>query len=720
MPANDGETPVPRDAPPPPPPRRRRRRRLWKALAWAIVVPLLLIGLVVGLLYGALTTERGTSYAWRAAVKMLDGRLAGTLEGGTLANGVRLRHVAWHGADGTTLSVDRISGQWSLSRRPWRFVVDYLHIGDVDLRTVPSNEPASPLKMPTDLRLPLAIEIRDLQVAKLTLHQGASTSEYGRLLFHATSDGLHHQAAVERLDTPFGAVNARAELDGVRPFALSGDFGYSGKVSGEEVTVSGRVGGTLAALGIDLEATGMKLAGRAHVEATPFDPVPLQRATLAFDHVNPQAFAPGAPFADLAVRADLAPVATGASAARAPASASLPAAASAPPSAPASRDMANLSVAGSVSIVNAKPGALDAQLLPLIDARADVTLDAKTQRIANLNVRVVKNATVTGGGTISGRDGQFDLRVASLDLNAIQSSVRATQLSGPIGVRLAGDTQTVTLDLADAKAGLRAQGKVTLDPARTAFDDVRVSSGAGRIDLSGAMKRDANSTYNLKATLTNFDPLSLTSQLPVRQAAPPPAARRPAPAQRPAAAARHVEASVNGTLSASGMLGPQFTTKADFRLGPSTYDNLPLIGAGTVQLAGMRLLPSRASLSVAGNNVDLQGSFGAAGDRLRFNIDAPQLDALGFGLAGQVAANGDLTGTLAHPNVGFDYRADNVVFGANRLGHAQGRAQLRDGANGALEFATDARDVHVGGVDIATLSARLTGTRAQHTLVASA
>jgi len=787
---------------PPANPPPRRRRRLAKALAWAIAVPVLLVALIVGLLYGALTTERGTAYAWRAAVALLDGRLAGTLDGGTLATGVRLRNVAWRGADGTAVTVDRMSGQWTLSRRPtWRFVVDYLHVGDVDLRTVPSNRPSSPLTMPTDLRLPLAIDLRDLQIAKLTLHQRASTTEYARLMLHARSDGRHHEAVVERLDTPFGAVSADAKLDGVRPFALSGHFGYAGKVSGEEVRVNGRVGGSLAALGIDLDASGMKLNGRAHVEATPFDPVPLRRATIAFDHVNPQAFAPGAPFADLAVTADLAPVgAAGGAGAVSPVpaasvGAASPADAASPPgaasmarnAAPAAA-AAGFTVAGSVSIVNAKPGALDAQLLPLIDAHADVTLDAHTQRIANLNVRLVKHASVTGGGSLSGRNGRFDLKVASLDLNALQASVRPTQLSGPIGIRLAGDIQDVTLDLADAKAGLRAQGKVTLDPARTTFSDVRVTSGGGRIDLSGAIKRDANSTYNLKATLTNFDPLTLTSQLPARPRAAPAARRtgdayvapaepaapaagrggldlqrnlalnparnpalnptpatathpapsapsRPAAGRRAATPARHsaaarggapaapgrrIEARVNGTLSASGVLAPAFTTKAEFRLGPSVYDNLPLTGSGTVQVAGMRLLPSRANLSVAGNDVDLQGSFGAPGDRLRFRIDAPQLDRLGFGLAGQVAASGDLTGTLAHPDVALDYRADNVVFGANRVGHAQGRAELRDGANGALMFTADARDASVGGVDIATLSARLSGTRAHHTLVANA
>ncbi|WP_322030521.1 translocation/assembly module TamB domain-containing protein [Paraburkholderia sp. J76] len=826
---NGGATGGNNGAPPP-----RRRRKLWKAIAWAIVVPVLIVGLVAGLLYGVLTTERGTAYAWRAAVRLLDGKLAGTLEGGTLASGVRLTNVSWRGADGTTLKVDRIGGQWELhgfGQKPWRFVVDYLHAGDIDIRIVPSHEPSSPMKLPENLELPLGLEIRDLQVNRLTVHEGTSTNEFSRLQFHGRSDGRHHEAAIDRLDTPFGAVNARASLDGVRPFALTGDLGYAGKVNGEDVQVSANLAGSLEALTAEIEASGMKLNGRAHVEATPFASVPLQRATLAFDHVNPQAFAPGAPFADLAVRAQLQPVpggaagvpaalaaaASGATAVSAVTPGSVPALASAPvagakPDAGASAasatataararsNAAGFTVAGAVSIVNAKPGAIDAKLLPLIDAHADVVLDAKTQRIPRLAVRLVRNATITGGGTISGRDGRFDLKVAGLDLNAIESSVRATQFAGPIGVRLNGDVQSVTLDLADPKAALRVQGKVTQDPARLSLNDVRLTSGAGRIDLSGALKHDASSTYQLKAVLTNFDPLSLTSQTPARTAAKAAAAARPrsAPAQparpaarpaaqpatdalnpqrnlalnpalnpslnpaqsggqaaeqkrvenanqteqgaaqsatsparsaaqsapppRPAArpAGRRIEARVNGTLNASGTLAPTFTTRAEFKLGPSVYDDLPLTGQGLIQLAGSRLLPSRANLSIAGNTVDLQGSFGARGDRLRFRVDAPQLDRLGFGIAGQLAANGDVTGTLAHPDVSLDYKADHVVFGENRVGHAEGRALARDGANGALAFSTDASDIAVAGVDITTLTARLDGTRARHTLTASA
>ena len=789
---------------PPSPETPRRKRRLgWvllKTFVGAVLSLVLLVALALGLVYGALTTERGTAYAWHAAVKLLGGRLAGTLDGGTLANGVQLRQVRWRSLDGsgTDIQIDRVAGRWALAREPWRFTIEYLHVGMVDARVGASSSSSSePFRLPKDLRLPLQLDIRDVQLDTLLLHQGASTTEFSRFAFHGRSDGRHHEAAIERLDTPFGAVTASARLDGVQPFPLTGDVGYAGKLNNEAVSVNGHLSGSLEQLVADIDASGMKLAGHARVEATPFGAVPLQRATLTFDHINPQAFAPGAPLADLAVRAELQPVAQepagtvelGASAASGASAVAGTANANTTASSVASHDTshgtthsgaarsnaANFAVTGHVSIVNARPGAIDQNLLPLIDANADVRLDAQAQHISNLNVRLVRTATLTGGGALTGRRGQFDLRVAGLDLNALQATVRPTQLSGPISVRLNDDIQSLTLDLADPRAALRLQGKVTFDPARMSFNDVRVTSGNGRIDLSGALKHDANSTYNLKAQLTNFDPLTLTSQMPSRAPAtgPVPAvkgvasrrneraaaqvgstagARSAAPGDQAAAAVKNtakaavqaevverraspaassaargaavvgkkIEAQVNGTLSATGMLGPVFTTRAEFKLGPSVYDNLPLTGGGTVQLAGSRILPSRANLSVAGNTVDLQGSFGASGDRLRFRVDAPQLDRLGFGLAGAIAADGDVTGSFAHPNVVLSYKADSVAFGNDRLGHAEGHAEMRDGANGTLAFSTEARNISAGGVDLNTLTARLSGTRANHTLEAAA
>ncbi|WP_153075869.1 translocation/assembly module TamB domain-containing protein [Paraburkholderia bonniea] len=742
------------DQPPPPPPSFARRwwRRLWRTCAWTVGVLVLLVALLVGALCGAVWTERGTSYAWQTVVGMFFGRLTGTLEGGTLASGIRLRQIEWRSPDanGLAFKIDHITGRWTLSRKPWRLAIESLHVGTIDLRPgAPEPESSTPLTLPQDLRLPLQLLVRDLRVEKLRLHEGTTTTEYVRLKFYGRSDGRHHEASLERLDTPFGAVNLTAKLDGVRPFALSGTLGYAGKLSNEAVQVQGQLSGSLEQLIAELDASGMKLAGHARIEATPFGAVPLQRATLAFDHVNPQAFAEGAPQADLTLRAELKPAPVSA-AARAHDSKAADTSSTKRPArqttrhaqAAAATPAAGFAVSGTVSVVNAKPGALDQNLLPLIDARTEVYLDAHTQRISNLNVRLVKRATLSGGGALAGKHGQFDLKVAGLDLNALEASLRPTQLAGPIAIRLNGDEQHLTLDLADPATALRAQASARFNPARINLERVNVSAGQGSVALTGVLNHDARSSYALKAALTDFNPLLLMAQTAATRASPAPASAsaprsaagtqsapasarakaRTAAAQRPPAAAprRKIEARVNGTLNVAGTLAPQLTAQADFKLGESVYDGLPLTGSGTVQVAGTRLLPSHAALSVAGNQVNLQGSFGARGDRLRFRVDAPQLERLGFGLTGVLAADGDVTGSLAHPDLVLNYNAQNVAFGANRIGAAKGHAELRDGPNGALVFSTDASGLSAEGIEVPSLTARLRGTRANHTLEASA
>ncbi|MDN7176911.1 translocation/assembly module TamB domain-containing protein [Caballeronia sp. SEWSISQ10-4 2] len=692
-PSEDRGNGAPENGTPAAKPRRGGWRRLAKWLGGLVLVLVLCVALGVAMILYALNSERGTRYVWQAATSLLGGQLSGTLDGGAIATGLRLRNVHWKSLEGngTDIAVDSVSGRWELTRAPLRFSIDYLHVGTVDARIAPSPKDTSPVQLPTDLRLPIQLAISDITLDKLRLHQGATTTEFSRLALEGHSDGRHHEATVQRLDTPFGAITAALKLDGgARPFPLTGDAGYSGQVSGETVQVAAHLTGSLENLTADIDASGLKLKGQAHVEAAPFGDVPLKRALVTVDHVNPQAFSPSAPFADLAVRAELKP----------------------DPATPNA-----LVVTGPVSIVNAKPGSVDKQLLPLIDARANVKLDASAQTISDLNVRLLKEATVTGGGTLKGGAGQFDLKVAKLDLNAIESSIRPTQFAGPIGIHLAGDTgdkQTITLDLNDPKTALRVQGKVTLDARQTAFDGVKLSAGKGRIELSGALQKDTHSSYDLKAKFIDFNPLLLTEQLVAKQ---PPAKGSKA---KPVANSRIIEARVNGTLSATGALAPTLTTKAQFKLADSVYDNLPLTGAGTIQVAGTRILPSTATLSIAGNDVDLNGSFGAPGDRLRFRIDAPQLERLGFGLAGLIKADGDVTGSFAHPNLAANYQADSVVFGANRVGHAEGRADARDGANGALVFTLQARDVSAEGVDLASLDANLNGTRANHTLNAAA
>ena len=711
---------------------RRRARRWWLA---SLVVVALLILLPITALFIAARTERGTRLAWDAAIKLSAGHLAGRYMGGTLERGIKLEQVIWRSPD-DLIQIDFLNGQWALTRAPWRFTVDFLHVGTLDLKLAPSSSGA-PAQLPTSLTLPLQLEIRSVRIDHLRWHSGTSVTALDRIALSARSDGTHHALALDSLNTEYGSLSGSLDLDGVRPFKLSGALGFAGQLASDPVKMSARFGGSLEQLSADVDASGKQLNGRAHLEAMPFGAVPFKFITLAADHVDLRAFAPGAPAADLSLRARLVPVSGGGSATVR----GKPDPAHAP----------GLTVEGPISIVNAHPGALTAQLLPLVDASANVRLDAHMQVLEGLQVRLFQGGTLQGAGQFGAGKGQLDLNVAGLDLNLLAARIRPTRLGGALKLVSQPDSQHLTLDLADPKAALRVQAAMRFEPAQTTFETVRLSAGAGRVDLNGTLKHDAADTYALKTTLTDFNPFAILVQGPPGSGLPhvrgreapvatPVEARRatgPAPGSEPGAGLNAelrpppvkprvadnrapVVARISGTLDATGALSPALSTKATLTLRDSVYDGLPLTGGGVVQLAGERLLPSHLKLSVAGNEVDLSGGFGAPGDRLAFHIDAPNVDRLGFGLAGTVHADGTVQGSLIHPNIAATYSADALAFGAYRVGHAQGRAELRDGANGALSLNLDARDLSAPNLSLTTVSATLAGTRASHTLVAHA
>ncbi|WP_082102338.1 translocation/assembly module TamB domain-containing protein [Robbsia andropogonis] len=676
----------------------------------------------------------------------------------------------------------------------WRFTVDYLRVGTVDVRTGPSSgDASSSLTMPTSLRSPLQFEVRDVRVERIALHGGGDETDIDELALQGASDGRHHAMVLQGVRTPYGTATAGLAIDGVAPFALHGDLRIATNVKTQAVTANATLSGNLEALKVHLDATGYKLAARADIEASPFAAVPFRTVSIAADHIDPSVLSAGAPSADLRVRALLSPVASDPPAGPAASGAAIGAAAAAPTTAstvasnaaspvasavtpnvassaaasPAARRAAvsGLVVAGTIDIDNAIPGRIDAQRLPFVSAHARVQLDATRQVIDALRIALLDDASITGSGQYAQGKGQLDLRVSRLDLHAVHSALRRTALGGDIGVRLDGAQQNVTLQLADPHARIALRGTVKATATQTMFDAVRLNAGDGELRLDGTLGRDADAKFALKGTLHDVDPLALLDDRATTQGATPARRARGASgrvtngdtgiarrgdgtaktaserqgdsttraAHRTTTAAKttapigtsvstggkRIQARVSGKFDVTGRLAPTLAARIAFALGDSEYNGLPLTGDGTVQLAGSRLLPSRAHLSVAGNLVDLNGSFGARGDRLAFRVDAPDISRLGFGLSGAVQAQGDVTGSIAHPDVTARYDASHLVFGTISAQRAHGQAELRDGANGALNLSVDGSDIDAPGVTLQTLSARIAGTRAKHTIDAT-
>lgn len=717
LPGGDPSTPPP-PAPPPgdtPPPAHRRR---WgRALLATLLAVLLIVVLAIGALLWAMSSERGSRWLWQAAVSTLGGKLSGEWRGGSFANGFTVNDVRY--LDGATrITVSRLDSRWALRVRPLHFTVDKLHVGDVDLAFAPSPPSTTPATLPQSLRLPLGLTLNDVRVAKLTLHAPELVLEDIRVA--ARSDGTQHTIQIEHLGTPYGEAQASLQLNGRRPFALGGNVGLQAKAGDIPVALQANLTGSLDALVVDLSASGEKLNGTAHIAASPFGAVPLSRAQIALDHLNPHDFAPGAPQADLAVRADLRPE----------------------PGAKVFR------VLGPVSVINAKPGAIDAGALPVESLRTQVLLDATRQALTGIELKLAGRAVLTGSGELrrekvaavvsdsaatpappqaasasgaSGASGAsatsgtgatagaateatvggFAFTLRDLDLRALYGKLPATKLGGPLDVKLDATGQRIVLDWRDAAR--RVLADVGLDAKGTTIHALSLDAGAGKVTATGVLENGDTGAYRAQIKLSRFDPAAWYDLYG------PPRRGQKTPT-----------ASVTGQLDAQGALRPAFGLALKFALQDSVYADLPMSGAGTVRLEGTRLMPSDANLLVAGNKVALRGSFGAAGDRMSVNVDAPSLDKLGFGLAGRLQLDGQVSGTIERPAVVATLSADKLVFGAQKLEHLSGKVDVSGGLPGAasdrLNVTLDGRGFSSEIARLDRLSLALAGTRGAHTL----
>ncbi|GAB7548949.1 translocation/assembly module TamB domain-containing protein [Cupriavidus sp. 8B] len=689
--------PVPAPGDVPPGPARPRRMRFGRWLAWCAVVLLALVLAGVAAAVLALRTEAGTRQLWSLATRLSAGALSGKLEGGTVAHGLRLRDVVF-ASGGTRVTVDRVDGSWALSWSPTRLHVSSLRVGAVTLRLPPSPPDSAPATLPKSLDLPLALDVDTLTLDRLAWLQGppATPSEmvFSDLAGSLHSDGQRHRVSVERLVTPYGKLAANAQIAGQAPFALNGAALLEGSWQKESFSISAHVSGSLAALRAQAEASGDRLRGRAEADLTPFGKVPFTHVLVNGEHINPRLFSPSAPRANLSVQVELRPV-DGAAAPAPAAAASAPAASAAavatPASAPAAKpgsahDSAPLRVAGDVRIVNHEAGKLDAERLPVESVQAHIEVSEAAQTVRDLHVALAGGGEIRGGGALRDSRGGFDLDVRNLDPQALYGSLKRVRLSGPVSLRMEPGRQSVALDLAGGEYKLFADAH--MDGEAVTVTSLRAGIGAGTLNADGKLSLKDEQPFTFKGKLTNFDPARVAE----------------------VAAGR-----INADFTTSGTLAPGPRVALDFAVRDSVYAGLPMRGEGKLRLDGERLLPSQATLEMAGNQAQLNGSFGARGDRLKLHVDAPQLDRLKFGVAGVLKLDADITGTLARPEIVASYDAKSLVVGPHHVASASGSAELRGGLNGTLALKLNARDYRGPVATLRTLDATLSGTQASHT-----
>ncbi|HEU4708864.1 MAG TPA: translocation/assembly module TamB domain-containing protein [Methylophilaceae bacterium] len=657
------------------------RLRWWR---WVIAAVLGLLVLLIVSLWVAVKTEVGARTVWHLATS-LDSRLSGVYRGGTLSNGLRLGDVGFHDAL-HQITVNHVSADWQIALSPLRLTVHRLALGEVQATVLPG--PDEPTKLPVTLRLPLAIDLQQANIEKLVVSNGVVSQTFSNIALSAHSDGLNHRLQLHRAETPFGHATLQLTLNGDRPFRLSGQAALEGEARQQPYALTASFSGSLEKLKLaaNVTAARTKTQASADLVLTPFAAIPFTNARINAAGLNLADFAPDLPKTAFDIHADLAPVSTQ----------------------PVPDDLAKLQVAGPIRLLNHLPGAIDEHRVPVVSLSAQARLDAESQQLSALTIRLPGGGELTGSATNrSPLKGRLALQAHHLNLAALHTALQPTQLDGPLTLTFQPQEQQVKLDLAGSSYSIRAHA--ALDAKSIVVESAELQSGPAQLTLQGQLARDASMAYSVKGTLSDFNPGRFIKTMKIQ-----------APQPQQDLPFKIYEADINGSFQVQGQIHPELTAAATFGIHDSSYNGLPMAGSGKLQFAGKRVLDSNARLAVAGNEFTVKGAFGRPSDRLLLDVDAPALDRLGFGLGGALKLNGSFTGTLEQPQVAADFSARNLKFAAHRLARGTGHISLqglpKQGSDATLKVNLTAQGYRgeLGRID--HLQAEADGSYGQHSL----
>lgn len=661
-----------------------RPRKGRKALACLIVAGLLCVAAFAGLRY-ALTTENGSRTLWQAVTWVMGDALRGEFAGGTWSQGVRLHNLHYEDAT-TTVEIDTLRSHWSLFIGKRLLEVPLVEAGNivVTLRPDPDPTPSEPATMPGNLTLPLSVNASKISFSRLTIINDDSGEEqyFSDLMLRATSDRHHHAVLLDRLQAPFGQLSGQAHLDDTLPYSVSGHTELQGQYDGRDYRIRTDLSGSLDKFDVDLVASGMDVNGTIHAKITPFSGVPFQSAEVDIQNFTPRIFSPTAPQAKFVIRAQLTP--------------------SQELSSTAPDEPGRFVVGGSIDITNLRPGTIDAGYIPLSSARATLSLDARTQHLSGLDIRLGNDTRLSGEGTLhrnsnNQQTGTFKLVSHSLNLHELHTHMRPSALKGPLSVDMIAGTTTISMQLQDKTT--RAHIDTIITPRDVILRSFDLKARDATIQLAGNMALDGSLPYALTGTLRNVDPGIWMTNAP------------------------QGETGINLDLQANGAVTPLAAHVNFTVLDNSRYADLPMEGKGKLHINGMHLLPSTLHLAIAGNTFDLDGSFGQKNDTMHVKVNAPHLTRIGHGLAGQLQLDGVLSGTPATPALKASYSASKLRFFSHAIDSLNGAADISTNLDSTADIAAARLNVkadlkHYTGPNIRldALQVNLTGTGAGHQL----
>lgn len=353
-----------------------------------------------------------------------------------------------------------------------------LAVDELNVRTQPSD---TPLAAPADLRLPLALRIDSLRIAKLSWAPDQPPLLGLDARLDLPRDGIHH-VQLKAVRWQHLTLAGEARVASAAPLQTDATLRVQqAEDTGLPWLAVATVSGPLARLKAKAELQAAQQALQADGEVQPFARWPVNALQLHADKLDLAPFAPGLPRTALTGTARL--------------------------QAPAYDAEATLQA----ELRNGAAGRWDQQALPV--GRLAIALAGRPDQPSSLRLTTL-DAELAGGARVQGQgrldaDGrwQLDARVQGLRPEALDARATPARLDGPLTLSGSKAGQlSARLDLGGTLQDrpLRLQARVQGEGKAWQIENVQLASGdatlqaRGRVDTGGALQ--------LHAELRQLDP----------------------------------------------------------------------------------------------------------------------------------------------------------------------------------------------------------------------
>lgn len=651
--------------------RPRTRHRALKIALAVVAVVVIAAAALIG--YGV--SERGLPFIVARIVAQSGGRITVDEPSGSVAGTMRFRRITWRGDD-ATVTADDVVVDWNPTAL-WskRVAIRGLGAQHVDIAVKPSTGPAQP---PTNLQLPIAIDIDHLAVAELDWHTGPRSGHISGLEFAYSGDDRAHRIRDLRLVSPdLGKLEGNLEVGAREPLTIAA----TAAITGDEVLAGARVtaqlGGTAAQISIAANGTLHDAALTLRAIATPFAEAPFASATAELTGVDAAAFDAALPHTRARVRLDGKPD--------------------------------GAAIVGTIALVNEDAGPIDAERLPVRELSSAFRYGDDALALNELDAALADAGHAHGTARIqlgSNRSARFALDVQDLDLAKLHTKLAPTRLSGRLSGDASADRQVLEGDVRDRDIGLAFNAVAANE--RVDVSQFRATTPGGSFSGSGSVALSGTNAFAVRATMQRLDPSRFV-------AAP--------------------SASLDGTIQALGVLRPRWRADADVVIAnTSRVEGVPTSGTFKGTITAGRVRDAMLDAALASAKVHATGSAGGAGDRLAFTLDAPRIEdvaallpkAVPRPIAGAAQANGFAIFSGGTPGISaisgdVEVRARSLRAGSYSAATLDGRSSIGPPPTGtrAIDQRTLAFDVTATRVTLADRAidaahATASGTLAQH------